>query len=72
MARIDHPSQLAAELRARRAALQLTQDEVADVVGVNRRVIGELERGKVTVRFEIVLAVAHALGLDVELRQRAR
>jgi HTH-type transcriptional regulator / antitoxin HipB len=72
MTRIDHPSQLAAELRARRAALRLTQDELADVVGVNRRVIGELERGKVTVRFEIVLAVVNALGLDIELRARER
>lgn len=72
MPRIDHTSQLAAELRARRAALRLTQDDVANVVGVNRRVIGELERGKATVRFEIVLAVAHALGFDVELRERGR
>jgi y4mF family transcriptional regulator len=72
MTRIDHPSQLAAELRARRALLRLTQDELADVIGVNRRVIGELERGKVTVRFEIVLAVANALGLDIELRARER
>jgi HTH-type transcriptional regulator/antitoxin HipB len=72
MTRIDHPSQLAVALRARRAELQITQDEVAEVTGLNRRVIGELERGMISPRFATVLAIANALGLDVELRARER
>jgi DNA-binding XRE family transcriptional regulator len=52
--------------------LRLTQDQLAEVTGVNRRVIGDLERGKGTVRLEIALAAARAVGLDVELRPRAR
>ena len=43
---------------------------LAEVIGVNRRVIGELERGKGSVRLEIALAAARAVGLDVELRAR--
>ena len=60
------------EIRALRAGLRLTQDQLAEVIGVNRRVIGELERGKGTVRLEIALAAAQAVGLDVELRPRER
>lgn len=58
------------EIRERRKGLGLTQDEVAAVVGVNRRVVGELERGKPTVQLDIALRVAQALGLDVSLRGR--
>ena len=58
-------------LRARRRALSLTQEDVAGVVGVNRRVISELERGKGTVRLEIALEAARTLGLDVDLRPRS-
>jgi len=59
-------------LRQHRRELGLTQDELADLIGVNRRVIGELERGKGSVRLEIVLNVARVLGIDVDLRPRER
>lgn len=61
---------LGQELRTRRKDLGLSLEDVAGVVGVNRRVVSELERGKPTVQFEIVLRVAGALGLDVEFRAR--
>ena len=70
--RIQDASQVGAELRRRRSALRLSQQAVADAIGVNRRVVGELERGKTSVRFEIVLAAAQAVGLDVELHARER
>lgn len=57
-------------LRARRRELRLSQAEVADSIGVNRRVIGELENGKPTVRLEIAIDAARAVGLDVELMLR--
>lgn len=60
------------QIRARRRALDLTQSELADVVGVNRRVIGELERGKESVQLSIALRVVEALGLDVSLQRRER
>jgi DNA-binding XRE family transcriptional regulator len=51
--------------------LNLTQEDLAGVIGVNRRVLIELERGKGTVRLEIALEAARALGLDVELLPRS-
>lgn len=69
MSQVD-PSTFGAAVRARRRALDLSQDAVAEVIGVNRRVVGELERGKGSVRLEIALAAARAVGLDVELRAR--
>ena len=57
-------------VRSRRRELNLTQEHVAGVIGVNRRVVSELERGKGTVQIQIALEVARALGLDVELRSR--
>lgn len=60
------------ELRQRRRAVGLSQGAIADVVGVNRRVIGELERGKPTVQLDIALRVAEALGLDLAFSVRGR
>ena len=68
----SNSSQFGASLHARRNELGITQEAVADVIGVNRRVIGELERGKTTVQLKIALDAARALGLDVRLDPRAR
>lgn len=57
-------------IRDRRKQLGLSQSALADVVGVNRRVIGELERGKASVQLAIALRVAEAVGLDVKLEER--
>jgi len=57
-------------VRDRRRSLGLSQQALADVVGVNRRVVGELERGKPSLRLEIALRVAEAVGLDVRLVER--
>jgi HTH-type transcriptional regulator/antitoxin HipB len=57
-------------LRARRRELSLTQEEISSVIGVNRRVIGELERGKGTVRLQIAMEAVRALGMDIELEPR--
>jgi HTH-type transcriptional regulator/antitoxin HipB len=69
---VDDLSDLVLQLRRRRAELKLTQEQVAEVSGLNRRVIGELERGTISPRFSTVLAIANALGLDIELRPRTR
>lgn len=70
MHEIDSPSAFGAAIRARRSALGLTQDDLALSIGVNRRVIGQLESGKETVRLDIVLNAARALGLNVGLETR--
>ncbi len=59
-------------LRARRRELGLTQEEISGVIAVNRRVIGELERGKGTVQLQIAMEAARTLGLDIELAPRGK
>ncbi|HSS31868.1 MAG TPA: helix-turn-helix domain-containing protein [Solirubrobacterales bacterium] len=70
MDRVDTPSTLGAALRHRRRKLRLSQDELALSIGVNRKVIGQLEGGKETVRLEIALNAARALGLNVGVEAR--
>lgn len=67
---IRTPTDFGAALRRRRAELHLAQQDVADVIGVNRRVIGQLEAGKDTVQLKIALEAARAVGLDIELCAR--
>jgi HTH-type transcriptional regulator / antitoxin HipB len=64
------PHEFGKAIRDRRNRLGLSQSDLADVVGVNRRVIGELERGKPSVQLAIALRVAEAVGFDVTLHER--
>jgi DNA-binding XRE family transcriptional regulator len=48
----------------------MTQDSLALSIGVNRRVIGQLEAGKGTTRLSIALSAARALGLNVVVEPR--
>lgn len=64
-------TKLAAEVRARRAALNLRQEEVADLAGVSERFVYALENGKTTAQLDKVLAVLDALGLHLEIHRGA-
>jgi HTH-type transcriptional regulator / antitoxin HipB len=66
----DTPITFGAAIRERRRELGLAQQDVADVIGVNRRVIGQLESGKSTVQLRIALEAARAVGLDLRLQAR--
>ncbi len=70
MERTDSPSALGAAIRKRRSDLGITQDDLALSIGVNRKVIGQLESGKETVRLGIALNAARALGLKVGVEAR--
>jgi HTH-type transcriptional regulator / antitoxin HipB len=70
MDRVNSPSALGAALRERRRKLGLTQDDLALSIGVNRKVVGQLEGGKETVRLDIALNAARALGLNVGVEAR--
>jgi y4mF family transcriptional regulator len=63
---------LAAEMRARRAVLRLSQEEVADLAGVSERFVYALENGKTTAQLDKVLAVLDALGLHLEIHRGSR
>lgn len=66
------PQDFGQRIRRRRLELGISQQALADVVGVNRRVVGELERGKSSVQLGIALRAAEALGLDIILHERNR
>ncbi|MCW2949878.1 MAG: Y4mF family transcriptional regulator, partial [Thermoleophilia bacterium] len=53
-------NELGAAIHERRRTLGITQEQLAFTVGVNRRVIGEIERGKPTARMDIVLRTVDA------------
>ncbi len=50
-------------VRGRRKALGLTQEDLAAMIGTNRRFVSELERGKGTSYIGPALAAAEALGV---------
>jgi len=66
------PFELGAAIRERRRRLGITQDDLGASIGVNRRVIGQLEKGKKTVHVDIVLRAARAVGLDVGVEPRGK
>jgi y4mF family transcriptional regulator len=63
---------LAAEVRARRAALRLSQQDLAAMAGVSERFVRFVEQGKPTVQLDSLLAVLETLGLELRLATRAR
>lgn len=61
---------LAAEVRARRAQLGLTQQDLADMAGVSERFVRFVEQGKPSVQLDSLTAVLHTLGLELRLTTR--
>lgn len=74
MASDVHPvsRQLQAELKARRLALGLSQEAVAELLGVTQQMAAKLERPGYTPSLEQVERLALALGLELSVRLRAR
>jgi HTH-type transcriptional regulator/antitoxin HipB len=64
------PAEVGAHIRQRRKRLRLTQQDVADLVGVNRRLVSEVERGSERVTLHHLLAICDAVGLDLSVRPR--
>jgi HTH-type transcriptional regulator / antitoxin HipB len=65
---ITTPGELGAALRAARTARGLRLEDLALAAGVGRRFLGELERGKPTVRLAETLRVAEALGVSITVK----
>lgn len=68
--KISKPGDLGTVIKSRRKELGLSQQQLADAIGVARRVIGELERGKETVRLRIAIDAVNALGLTLRAEER--
>ena len=63
---------LAAQVRTRRAALRLSQQDLADMAGVSERFVRFVEQGKPSVQLDSLLAVLETLGLELRVATRAR
>jgi len=60
------PERLANRIRDCRAALALTQAELAERVGVTRKTVNTVENGVFTPSATLAIKLAHALGVTVE------
>lgn len=63
-------SDLGAVIAQVRKSRDYTQQDFADIAGVGRRFISDLENGKATVQLGKLLQVLTALGLDLEVKGR--
>ena len=61
---------IAAHVHARRRALDLTQQDLADLAGVSERFVRFVEQGKPSVRLDALAAVLDALGLTLDVTRR--
>ena len=67
---LSSPEHLGALIRDKRKAMGLTQQQFADLTGVGRRFVSELEAGKPTLEFGRVLKVCQSIGLDLIVAAR--
>ena len=68
--RVTSAAELGRMVREERERRKLSQQAFADLAGVGRRFISELENGKPTLEFDKVLQVATAAGLELSVRRR--
>ncbi|MFI1890677.1 helix-turn-helix transcriptional regulator [Streptomyces jumonjinensis] len=68
---LDRRVALGQRIAASRRAVSLSQDQLADLVGVERRSIQRYERGERDIRFSDLLLIAAAVGIDVSDLVRA-
>ena len=54
-------------VRVRRKELDIDQQILADLAGVSRKSVSEVERGKKTIRMDVLTAILDALGLTLEV-----
>lgn len=62
--------QLAAEVRARRMTLGLTQQDLAALAAVSERFVRFVEQGKPSIQLDSLTAVLETLGLELSLGTR--
>ncbi len=67
---ITSAKDLGGQIKTARRTRKLSQEELADLAGVGRRFISELENGKPSLEFDKVILVAKALGIDVMAHRR--
>ena len=53
-------------MKAARAALDMSQQQLADAVGVSRQTINAIEKGDYNPTIKLCLAICHALGKTLD------
>ena len=53
-------------MKSARAALDMSQQQLADAVGVTRQTINAIERGDYNPTIKLCLAICHALGRTLD------
>ncbi|MBQ9414297.1 MAG: helix-turn-helix transcriptional regulator, partial [Clostridia bacterium] len=66
MAQTDFLEQMGSRIALRRKALRMTQEELAETIGVSTQMVSNLELGKKAVRPENLARVCAALGLSAD------
>ncbi len=67
--RVRTPKQLGAALRSFRRQSNLTQEQLAEQLGIHRRVLARLESGEATKQLRLVLRLLEALSAEIRLEQ---
>jgi HTH-type transcriptional regulator/antitoxin HipB len=67
---ISSTADLGQLVRTARERMGLNQQQFSDLAGVGRRFLSELENGKSTAEFGLVLRVCKAAGIDVVAKSR--
>ena len=60
-------SELGNSIRARRKTLGITQEDLADLAGVNINTVIRIEKGKINPSIEVVSAIVDVLGMVAHL-----
>ncbi len=61
-------SELGNSIRARRKTLGITQEDLADLAGVNINTVIRIEKGKINPSIEVVSAIVDVLGMELILQ----
>jgi y4mF family transcriptional regulator len=67
---VREAKELGLQVREARRKLQLDQDEVAFAAHVSPRTVFAIEKGKATVRFDMLARVLATVGLRLDVRPR--
>ena len=68
MAPTSYMEEVGQRTRMRRRSLSIDQQTLADLAGVSRKSVSEIERGKATIQMDILIRVLNVLGLTLEVR----
>ncbi|MDH5423205.1 MAG: helix-turn-helix domain-containing protein [Acidimicrobiia bacterium] len=64
---ISYMDGIGGAVRARRKQLRVDQQTIADLAGVSRKAVSDIERGKPTIRFDVLARVLTAVGLRIDV-----